>query len=476
MKSPAVGIIAITTVAVALAACGDDAGNGATDTLAADTAVADTVVADTAVADTAADTLVADTESDGAGDTLIADTEVPDGGGGEGTCDFPAAAALAHADVPAGYCAATWASGLDDPRGMIVAPSGEVLVVERGKAQVTALWDDDGDGVSGATERAKLAGASGLNHGIALRDGFLYASSATTVFRWAWTSGARADLGAATVVVKSIPSGGHSTRSLRVDDAGRLYVSVGSAGNVDADSSRARIRRFDLASLPSGGFDFASGEVFADGLRNEVGLAWDADGVLWGVQNGVDNLNRGDLGGDIHDDNPGELLSRFATAGAHHGYPWCWAEYQLPAGVGMGRGTMWAHPSSMNDGTHDDAWCRDTTNVQPPALSMQAHSAPLGLVFYDGDAFPAAVKGDVFVAFHGSWNRSPATGYKVVRVHFEGGVAQDPVPFLEYDGAGDIGADWPHRPVDVAVAADGRLLVTSDASNRVMVVGYDPAR
>lgn len=441
--------------------------------------------ADTAVAapdsddgEVEADTQVATTDDgdEGDADTAVVDDDADAAAPTASTCVAPAAAALAHAWVPPGYCAATWASGLSGPRGMIVAPSGEVLVVERGKGQVTALWDADGDGVSGASERAKLAGASGLNHGVTLRDGWLYASSATTVWRWAWTPGARADLGAGAVVVKGIPSGGHVTRSLRVDGAGRLYVSVGSAGNVDRDSSRARIRRFALADLPAGGFDFGDGEVFADGLRNEVGLAWDAAGVLWGVQNGVDNLKRADLGGDITDDNPAEILSRFDVAGAFHGYPWCWTEFDLPPGVGAGRGAMWAHPATMNDGTHDDAWCRDPARVQPAALAMQAHSAPLGLVFYEASAFPAEVRGDIFVAFHGSWNRRTPTGYKVVRVPLEGGVPKDPVPFLEFDGAGDIAAGWPHRPVDVAVAADGRLLVTSDASNAVLVVGYDPGR
>ena len=97
---------------------------------------------------------------------------------------------------------------------------------------------------------------------------------------------------------------GHWSRTLAFapgDDTSVLYISVGSLGNVDESSYRARIRRFDLgAGVPAGGFAFADGEVFADGLRNEVGLAFDALGVLWGVENGADNLRRADLGGDIH--------------------------------------------------------------------------------------------------------------------------------------------------------------------------------
>ena len=153
----------------------------------------------------------------------------------------------------------------------------------------------------------------------------------------------------------------------------------------DDDSRRSRIRRTEAlpgATLPSAGLDFGTLEVFADGLRNEVGLAFDAHGVLWGVENGADNLARADLGGDIHNDNPGEELNRFpeSQAGEHWGYPFCWSEFVLPSGRGQGQGTVWAWPSFINDGTHTDAWCRAHTN--PSELSMPAHSAPLGMTFY----------------------------------------------------------------------------------------------
>jgi len=106
---------------------------------------------------------------------------------------------------------------------------------------------------------------------------------------------------------------GHRTRTLAFDSSGRLYVSIGSADNVDEDSFRARIRRFDLnnVTLP---VDFVDGEVFADGLRNEVGLAFDRHNVLWGVENGADKLYRDDLGGDIHNDNPAEEVILVASS------------------------------------------------------------------------------------------------------------------------------------------------------------------
>jgi glucose/arabinose dehydrogenase len=194
------------------------------------------------------------------------------------------------------------------------------------------------------------------------------------------------------------------------------------------------------------------------------------------VENGRDNLARTDLGGDIHNDNPGEELNLFEAPGRFYGYPYCWTEFLLPSGVGLGTGTQWADPATQADGTHTDAWCRNTTNVVPPVLSMQAHSAPLDLSFYRGAAFPREYRGDAFVTFHGSWNRTVPTGYKVMHLAFgtDGMPLGNPTPFLEYAGDGDIAAEWPHRPVSLATLPSGVLLVTSDASSSVLAIGYRP--
>jgi glucose/arabinose dehydrogenase len=396
------------------------------------------------------------------------------GAGGAGTraravtCVGPPAAALAEAWVPAGYCAWVWADGLSSPRGVLVDENGDVLVVARGTGAIVLLYDDDRDGVSGASERVQIASASGLNHGIALDRGFLYASSATTVFRWAY-AGDRQPLATAQSVITGLPSGGHVTRTLVFDAAGNLYVSIGSRGNVDSDSSRARIVRFTSGQLATGA-TLDQAEVFADGLRNEVGLRFDAGDRLWGVENGSDNLNRADLGGDIHNDNPGEELNLLEEPGGFYGYPYCWSEGSLP--LGNGPTTQWAYNVASE---WADAWCQDPDNVVPPVLSMQAHSAPLDLVFYSGGSFPNERINDAFVAFHGSWNRSPATGYKVVHLPYgaDGRPTGEVLPFLEYAGEGDTGAGWPHRPVGLAVGKDGRLFVTSDASGVVLAVGHD---
>lgn len=412
--------------------------------------------------------------------------------------------------VEDGLCAHVFAGGLQVPRGIVVLPdTNEVLVVEVTPSRVLLLFDSDGDGV--ADVRKALASAPGLNHGLAVfggsNDRYLYASSDTTVYRWRFQTGSSPSAvqnpSSPEVVVHSMNANGfggaprgHWTRTLVFDGEGNLYVSIGSEGNVDANSYRSRIRRFPSSyfsppfgrSLPSGGLDFAAGEVFADGLRNEVGLAFDASGVLWGVENGADNLFRSDLGGDIHNENPAEELNRFppkqpADPALHFGYPWCWTEYNLPAETGgLGRGTQWAWPTTMNDGVHDDAWCRQQ---QSSALAMQAHSAPLGITFYNFSATPAAFcktealpslprefDGDAFIGYHGSWNRAPATGYKVVRVAY--GKPGDALPLQSSEEPKDVlrhkgsAATWPSgvRPVDVKFDTCGRLLVSSDGTRR----------
>jgi glucose/arabinose dehydrogenase len=408
-----------------------------------------------------------------AGDVSAVDAAFDAPGGRASTCVGPSSAALANASLPAGYCAWTWASNLSAPRGIARNENGDILVVEQSAGRITLLHDDDGNGVSDGSERVVLTTTSGLNHGIALSDGYLYASSATTVYRWAYTGG-RQPLGSAQTVVAGIPSGGHSTRTLLFDRSGNLYVSVGSQSNLDTNIDRARIIRYPAAAL-GGSSTFAAGEAFATGLRNEVGITLDGQGRVWGVENGSDNLSRSDLGGDIHNDNPGEELNLFAQPGRFYGYPYCWTEFSLPTGVGLGRGTQWAYPTTMSDGTHDDAWCRSSTSVVPPVLVMQAHSAPLDIKFYGGGAFPADMTGSALVTFHGSWNRSSATGYKVVRIPFgqDGMPSGDPAPFLEYSGTGDTGTGWPHRPVGIETGIDGRLFITSDDSSIVIAVGHD---
>lgn len=245
-------------------------------------------------------------------------------------------------------------------RGVAVDDVGDILVVTQDpSSRITALFERNGQ-----MESVLLVDTANLilNHGIAYRNEFLYASSETTVYRWPYRAGERTTITQPyQLVISGIPDDGHWTRTIIFDQEGSLHVSIGSGTNVDPDSSRARVRRFNITSIPSGGIDFNNGVVVADGVRNGVGLAFDASGVMWCVDNGADELVREDLGGDIHNTNPGDELLKFDTPlGTHFGYPYCWSVDEL-ANHPKGEQLVW--PDFLNDGVHSDDWCRNTQNV-----------------------------------------------------------------------------------------------------------------
>lgn len=382
--------------------------------------------------------------------------------------------------VPSEYCATIWADNLKNPRKIAFAENGDLVL--GGGGQVIVLWDDDKDGTSSESERAVLATGNSIGTDVVIHKGFLYSTSSTHVYRWEYPKGQRSELGLRQTVIEGLPSGGHTSRTLAFDSIGRLYVSVGSGTNVDEDASRSAIFRYNPPfDVPqTWGID---GETFASGLRNEVGIAFDKDWQLWGVENGVDKLDR-EPWGDIHKDNPAEefnfLGSENTTAGLFYGYPYCWSEYLLEGGKGPK--TQWAQKT--NDPIHTDEWCQNTSNVIPPAFVMPAHVAPLDLIFYYGSSLPGIKSGDAIVSWHGSWNRDPPQGYKVVHVSFHEGKPIRWEPFFYYIGqngvvngktGSDTGKDWPHRPVGLAVGpcSLGRgecLYITSDASGKIIVM------
>lgn len=386
-----------------------------------------------------------------------------------GICNNP----LESATTVNGFCAQK-APAISFPiRGIEVVDDG-ILVVDKASSQVKLLVDVNGDGIP--DNSFVIAQAQGLNHAVVVHNNYLYASSNSNVYRWPYRSGQRSSSGPAEIVIRNMTpqgsQGGHSTRTMAFDKQNRLYISVGSGSNIDQDSFRARLRRFSLpAQIPAGGVDFTTGEVFIDGLRNEVGLAFDRHDVLWGVENSADDLNRADLGGDIHNDNPAEELNRFpeCCAGKHFGYPFCFTEFNIPR-FGKGKGTLWTWPNFMPQ--YNDSWCR--TQTIPPALPLQPHTAPLGITFFNASkrlsancsgSFPAWMDGDAFIGYHGSWNRNPSIGYKVVRVPMtlNGYPRSEALNFLCHNGAT---ANWRtgFRPVDVKFDNCNRLLISSDGT------------
>ncbi|CEM11358.1 unnamed protein product [Vitrella brassicaformis CCMP3155] len=408
-----------------------------------------------------------------------------------------------RADTPDGVAACRFTGNLGKPRQLVLSPDtgNDLLVLDRismNSARVIALWDDNGDGFSDPdTEQAMLLNVKvPLTHGLAVKHGFIFVSSDTTVFRYKYEPKQRTPIDLTTqqrVVVNMNADGrgganrGHWTRSLILSEDGTLYVSIGSMGNVDRTSFRARIRRFPgmTDALIGGPRDFAKGEVFADGVRNTVGLAWGPDGMLWGGDTGADELKRADLGGDVHKNNPGDEINRFQwkNAGRFYGYPYCWSEYALPDNLARGARTQWVWPGFTN---YTDEWCNNATNVIKPFTLMSAHTSPLGIAFYgvdypdapcrqdgrqDTTALPCAWRGDLFVALHGSWNREVPVGYEVVRVP----VSQD----MRLDGDQQkvlthlgINRLWSTdlRPVSVAFDHRGHMYVSSDMTGEIVMV------
>jgi glucose/arabinose dehydrogenase len=369
-----------------------------------------------------------------------------------------------------------FAKNLAAARQLAFASNGDLFV---NNGAVTVLWDANHDATSADDERARFASAPGLNHGLVFSrdEKFLYASSDRDVYRWPYRAGLRAAERPAEVVVRGMPSGGgHTTRSLAFDSKGRLYVSVGSANNIDTTpqdlANRAQIRRYVIPDkLARGGLAYASGELVARGMRNEVGLYITDDDHSWGVENGRDNLTRADLGGDIHNDNPAEEINAIDGRGSNdYGYPHCFSEYA--AKNGKGAGTQWADLSIDVAQQKTDAFCRDPNRVHPPAGVMPAHWAPLGVIQYTGHALPFT--GDLIIGAHGSWNRSPASGRLVARAVLENGRVQSVKVIVgEMDGDGHLKeGNWEARPVDIRQGPDEAIYVSDDRGGRVLKIGY----
>ena len=348
-----------------------------------------------------------------------------------------AAAAAPKLTLPQGFVIQEFAAGLAGPRLLAVDPAGTLLVSLPRAGRVVALPDGDGDG---RADRA-LTVADGLDlpHGLGFHTGRLYIAETGRVrrFRYDPTTRTASD---PVVVVAGIPrGGGHWTRTLAFGPDGALYLSVGSSCNVcrEADPRRAAITRYRA--------DGADERRFATGLRNAVGLAiHPATGALWAT------VNERDWRGD-------ELPPDYVTEvreGGFYGWPDCFA-----AG---GR----AVPDDEAGG--DAGRCR---GMALPTLEIPAHSAPLGLAFYTGTAFPPEYRGSLFVALHGSWNRSVPTGYKVVRVPFRDGRPGAPEDFVTGWLAGGAVTG---RPVGLAVGADGALFVSDDGAGRVWRITYRP--
>lgn len=340
--------------------------------------------------------------------------------------------------LPAGFQANVFAAGLTSPRFMVIGAGGTIFVTGMTGGQIYALPDRNGDGV--ADEIQVWADNLRQPHGLAFHEGYLYVGETNRVIRFKVSpDGARQ--GDPEPVVPELPSGsGHWTRTVGFGPDGKLFVAVGSSCNVceETDQLRAAISVYNA--------DGSDGRVFMRGLRNAVGLVWQPGTTeLWATNNGRDQLG---------DDAPFETVYRVRDGG-NAGWPSC-----HPAPGGMLSDPQFGQPDGCQ-------------TVDPPAVTFQAHSAPLGLRFYDGTSFPEAARGDLFVALHGSWNRSVPVGYKVIRVPFAGGNPGQPEDFVTgwMASEGNRSSVW-GQPVDVLVAPDGALLISDDDGGAIYRITY----
>ena len=346
--------------------------------------------------------------------------------------ETPASPAAAARGLRPGFELSVYAEGLGGVRFMAFGLDGTLYVGSTNRAgTVWALPDRDHDGK--ADEVKVFADGLRSPHSVAWHDGWLYVGETHRVIRLRDTDGdLQSDEQA--VVVADLPSGGqHFTRTVGFGPDGGLYVSVGSSCNVckEDDPRRAAILRFNA--------DGGGRGIYARGLRNAVGFTWHpATKEMWATDNGRDWLG---------DDLPPEELD-LIRAGDDYGWPYCYGNRIPDPDLGS---------------------AERCARTQPATFEMQAHSAPLGLAFYTGEQFPTEYRGDLFIAFHGSWNRSVPTGYKVVRVRFRDG---HPVGIEDFVNVWLEGGRVTHRPVDVKTGPDGALYISDDRGGAIFRLTY----
>jgi glucose/arabinose dehydrogenase len=334
--------------------------------------------------------------------------------------------------VPEGFTAQPFATGLSNPRRLLVLPSGDVIVADQDGGAIYRLHDRDGH----ADKPTRVASGFDRPYGLAWRHNEILVVDQ----RGIWSvpeHGAKRMITARNVF--GAPQG-HENRALAIDPkTGALFVGVGSMGNVGIEPAvKATIQRFDA--------DGKNQATYASGLRNAAGIAVNPDnGELFAVVQERDDL------GD-------RLVPDFLThveQGAFYGWPYAYIGQNPQPRLGA------QHPDKVKAAV-------------VPDLLFEAHSAPLDIVFYGGDQFPAQYRGSAFVALHGSWNRAQPTGYKIVRVPFKNGRPEGTYENFAtgFWVAGLRRAEVWGRPAALAVAKDGALLVADDTGGTIWRIAY----
>jgi len=342
------------------------------------------------------------------------------------------AASLDHITVPPGFRVATFTSAVPGARSLTLGAKGTVFVGTQA-GSVYAVVDREHDGT--ADQVFTIAKGLDMPNGVAFRQGALYVAEVSRVQRYDAIEDHLAAPPAPVTVIDGLPrEHHHGWKFIAFGPDDLLYVPVGAPCNVceSSDPRFASILRFRPDGTPV--------DTMARGVRNTVGFDWEpGSGTFWFTDNGRDLLG---------DDVPPDELNRATVAGRHYGFPAC-------------------HGGTIVDPVF--AKGRDCRMFEPPAIALGPHVAAIGMRFYRGTMFPEEYRGQVFIAEHGSWNRSQKIGYRVSLVRVKDGQAVSYSPFAQ--GWLQGGEAW-GRPADVQELPDGSLLVSDEKAGAIYRITY----
>jgi len=383
--------------------------------------------------------------------------------------------------LPRGFCATIFADAVGGARHITVAPNGDVFVAttnERGsRGGVVALRDTTGDGK--ADMRVKFGENGGS--GIALRGTTLYFATNDAVLRYTLPAGNLLAHTTVDTIVRGLPNGGHSAKTIALGKDADLFVNVGSrtnscqprdraAGVAGQDpcielETRAGIWRFDANRKNQTQQD---GVHYTTGLRNTVALTVGPDGVLYGMQHGRDQLS--DNWGNFFTaaesaEKPAEIFVRMQQ-GDDYGWPYCFYDREQQKHV--------LAPEYGGDGKQQGR----CASIKAPLAAFPGHWAPEAVVFYRGNMFPRPYRDGVFITFHGSWIAAPLpqAGYKVVFLPLTDGKPGEYQTFADgfVQSESGLPGSAEHRPMGIAVAPDGALYIGDDTRGRIWRITYRP--
>ena len=338
---------------------------------------------------------------------------------------------LQQLQLPAGFRIHVYAENIPNARSMDLSPSGTLFVGSRSAGKVYAIVDRNRDGK--ADQVYVIAQGLNMPNGVSFLNGSLYVAEVNRILRYdkiEWMLHAPPE---PVVISTDFPSDEHhGWKFIRIGPDNKLYVPIGAPCNVCLEYGYAAITRLEL--------DGSRHEIFAEGVRNTVGFDWHpVTKELWFTDNGRDQLG---------DDVPADELNRAPKKGMHFGFPYCHGGDTLDPEFGLGHR------------------CKE---YKPPVQKLGAHVASLGMRFYTGTMFPAEYKNQIFIAEHGSWNRSKKVGYRITLVQLKGNKAVSYTPFISGWLQGETA--W-GRPVDVEIMADGSMLISDDKAGVVYRLVY----